>query len=1752
MCWTSRQQLLACLLLAAGPLLGTAGDRGGQHFIQGTAEGWRKRAIYQVLTDRLDAPKLQYAEGGDATACNVSKLSYCGGTFASVEARLDYIRGMNFGAVWISPTVVNAPGGYHGYWPVDLYSTNSNFGTMKDLQRLLGTAYSQGLWVMADVVLNHVGYGDILHGYNPFYKDEHFHNCSILKAEGVGCSDTCSIPSVPILSPGASGPNQADASEASWRVQWDCQLAGLRDLDQSAPGVRAESLHWLDWYQAQFGFQGMRIDAMGHVNASFWPDAIASSRVFALGEVWHNALVSEVARYAGAIRHTAGGPAPAAAAATSLSAAGSSPSQPYSFMDMTMAFALRNVFGMEQGPQFQSCRQISSVIAQYRSVSIDQGILGRFIDNHDITRFQTLLVDNGLPNSRLTSALAFIMLAEGIPIVYYGTEARLEGKAEYDGNRQVLSQTRDLNEVAKDSNGVYLYIKKLNWYRFKQELWSASFVELSFQQQDAATLNSTFAFKRTSGDDVYLVVVLCNDAARRTVTLPGLQPGRDLCDIELLSCFKVTDAGVLSITLEGNGAPVVLVDPAFLRSNEFFSRPKEGAWKGNSFLSVGGMFLSLAGAVVSGFLIRSAWLRIRVVSFFRRVSQHVRKLSSVGAAPYCDSDPEQGGEGGPLSKAGPGRASPGLATVLENKDGSSGRGLPVKLRSVRVGSGELRRSPGTSSVCFKPPSMTSALINGSPFLSPAGNDISPFGGDGQAVGPEWMRPLRMRSIGPPRTSTNAVGIPSLDQFKRGFKVLPDMVLHVTLEYTVPHMGFTTALTYGGLGKMVDVFIRCSTVPIAVVAPMYAPFYDSIARERLPETDPLLSFSVRVGGESEWVDVFMTTDADHSENVRCYMFLLQSRIFRDRTRGSIYQHLSEEEQLTFLSVFNQSASIVINTFRFQSVQFHDYHGVLSLMYLSEAAKPSVMYVAHNADYNGAWALGSPGRERYLYSMFNLPINRDTRMSLEHQGNFDMLRSLTRHLQLRQGGMGVVGVSPRYAERAAHKFSQFWRLPKNVVKGVLNGVDDKPEGFDGITDALLAAKAQAKAQLQASCHLLVGQQYQLFVFLGRLTHQKGGDLVAAAAKVVLAANDLVQFAVGGPIGDSWGAEARELLKEVAAAHPGRVWNGAGQYVSGAAKDRLVLAADFCLCPSRFEPCGLVDIEFGWQGALMVGHNCGGLGKMPGFYFRAELDNIQDMAHRLELAIYEALEASPSQRRAMVVDAINKDFSPQLMVGCYNQIWREIHSAVKAAKAKESEGRRMSDDEAAFYKEDWLVDNKPFDAAAPPPPQARWYTNLSTALLILMQVIMQIPSIYTMIFYLQTSQPTGLISFSDQPVRLGMTGFYIYFTLYAAGAILWQAIAFFMSPRSYIRLACLTFLASVLAAYWAVFVPWWTQYGYLLTSVCAAAWAPLIGFILLERKNRFSVSQWGPALMGFTDATRYLVLFLAFLALYLGIAKTQEGDFTIDARVYQGGAMALLVLATWLLMWFSDVCGSGLLSAHYTHFRLRLRSQLGLLLLHRRAWLAVTAMVALDSFCISFNTSYVYQMPDGQTLLFKYVCLMFATGAVAMAAVAALLSVRLGQVRSLGIMRGLALLPGLLAVQAALLTYGRARWPDPAHNVLVVAAVVPAMGVVRMHITGLLQLHTLPSRETLSLAQSAQIFAGSVCIALGGLVGFAVNSGCGRGCSPVGFPAGPAGFTLSGGCRGCGWPFVLLVSVFEALRLALGVLMLWLHKHENIAVP
>jgi alpha-amylase len=47
---------------------------------------------------------------------------------------------------------------YHGYWAQNIYEVNSNFGTEADLIALSAALHSRGMYLMVDVVTNHMGY----------------------------------------------------------------------------------------------------------------------------------------------------------------------------------------------------------------------------------------------------------------------------------------------------------------------------------------------------------------------------------------------------------------------------------------------------------------------------------------------------------------------------------------------------------------------------------------------------------------------------------------------------------------------------------------------------------------------------------------------------------------------------------------------------------------------------------------------------------------------------------------------------------------------------------------------------------------------------------------------------------------------------------------------------------------------------------------------------------------------------------------------------------------------------------------------------------------------------------------------------------------------------------------------------------------------------------------------------------------------------------------------------------------------------------------------------------------------------------------------------------------------------------------------------------------------------------------------------------------------------------------------------------
>lgn len=110
------------------------------------SDSWRSKSIYQVVTDRF-----ALTNGSTTLACDTSLGLYCGGTWQGIINQLDYIQGMGFDAIWISPITTQLAGNtgdgtsYHGYWQTDIESVNSNFGTEADLQSLAAELHSRDM-----------------------------------------------------------------------------------------------------------------------------------------------------------------------------------------------------------------------------------------------------------------------------------------------------------------------------------------------------------------------------------------------------------------------------------------------------------------------------------------------------------------------------------------------------------------------------------------------------------------------------------------------------------------------------------------------------------------------------------------------------------------------------------------------------------------------------------------------------------------------------------------------------------------------------------------------------------------------------------------------------------------------------------------------------------------------------------------------------------------------------------------------------------------------------------------------------------------------------------------------------------------------------------------------------------------------------------------------------------------------------------------------------------------------------------------------------------------------------------------------------------------------------------------------------------------------------------------------------------------------------------------------------------------------
>lgn len=231
-------------------------------------DGWRSRSIYQVLTDRFAV-----ADGADPKPCDPSMGIHCGGSWKGITEKLDYIQGMNFDAIWISPIVAQMPNwtgdgeAYPGYWQQDLYQLNPSYGSEEDLRELIDGMHKRGMLFMLDIVVNHmVGpkYDNGEFDYSmmrPFNKKEYFH-------------DYC---------PSPYNDNDLEGLQNCWLGSEEAPLA---DLNTESQEVQDMLGLWIKNQVWKYGVDGLRIDAAVNVPSVFFTDFMKHAGIFATSEVY--------------------------------------------------------------------------------------------------------------------------------------------------------------------------------------------------------------------------------------------------------------------------------------------------------------------------------------------------------------------------------------------------------------------------------------------------------------------------------------------------------------------------------------------------------------------------------------------------------------------------------------------------------------------------------------------------------------------------------------------------------------------------------------------------------------------------------------------------------------------------------------------------------------------------------------------------------------------------------------------------------------------------------------------------------------------------------------------------------------------------------------------------------------------------------------------------------------------------------------------------------------------------------------------------------------------------------------------------------------------------------------------------------------------------------------------------------------------------------------------------------------------------
>eukprot|EP00416_Gambierdiscus_australes_P022744 CAMPEP_0171059208 /NCGR_PEP_ID=MMETSP0766_2-20121228/3051_1 /TAXON_ID=439317 /ORGANISM="Gambierdiscus australes, Strain CAWD 149" /LENGTH=595 /DNA_ID=CAMNT_0011514631 /DNA_START=41 /DNA_END=1828 /DNA_ORIENTATION=- len=448
------------------------------------------KSMYFLLVDRFGR------SDGNLKACADNEEEnnvWCGGTISGAIEHLDYIKGMGFDCVWITPVVKQYPGttasgtGAMGYWAQDLYKIDPHYGTPEDYKRLISELHSRDMCIVQDFVANHMG---PIHSskdtepMNPFNKPEHFHqlfvgnrsfdeytkelevgfspaqamwsqsgaqctqgmdcHCYVCDAEvdpfGGRCAGKMVFnPNGPCKEGAKSDfckPGDYNCDGYNETITQEGWFYDLGDLNQSHPFVRQQQLKWISWFVKEYDIDVLRLDTAAFMSFDFLSELQKAAGVPIIGEVTATNLTYHAQFEAN----------PPPSGRQVLAGVLNFPI----YFSMIAAFC-NTWFPFSQGNLTFLGERMADQSSSGVYANLDT--LGNFPDNHDVERITKVC---GSDHSKVVNTVVWTMLSKGAPIIYYGTEVFTTWQREsfwtygYDQTTFMYRYLAKLNTVRKD------------------------------------------------------------------------------------------------------------------------------------------------------------------------------------------------------------------------------------------------------------------------------------------------------------------------------------------------------------------------------------------------------------------------------------------------------------------------------------------------------------------------------------------------------------------------------------------------------------------------------------------------------------------------------------------------------------------------------------------------------------------------------------------------------------------------------------------------------------------------------------------------------------------------------------------------------------------------------------------------------------------------------------------------------------------------------------------------------------------------------------------------------------------------------------------------------------------------------------------------------------------------------------------------------------------------------------------------------